>query len=76
MPVYEYFCSKCKAKFELLRPISEAQNKASCPTCGNKSERIPSTFSAHSTGDFGESVPVGGSSCAGCSADSCASCGL
>ena len=76
MPIYEYCCPKCNHKFEELRPVSEAQNTATCPKCQSQAERIPSCFAAHSTGDFGEAVPVGGSSCASCDTGSCATCGM
>ena len=36
MPVYEYFCDKCKDKFEVFR------GAAVCPECGTRGRRIPS----------------------------------
>lgn len=76
MPIYEYCCPECSSKFEELRPLSEAKDKAICPQCQSQAERVPSCFAAHSTGDFGEMVPVGGgSSCSACSTGSCSSCG-
>jgi len=77
MPIYEYCCPKCNTKFEELRPLSKAGDKAICPKCQSQAERVPSCFSAHSSGDFGEALPIGGgSSCASCGAGSCASCGI
>lgn len=34
MPIYEYRCRECGAKFEKLRRISEAEKPAECPKCG------------------------------------------
>ena len=76
MPIYEYLCSKCNTKFEELRPLSEAEDKATCPQCQSEAERIPSCFNSRSTGDYGETVPIGGSPCSACSADSCTTCDL
>ncbi|MCD6352004.1 MAG: zinc ribbon domain-containing protein [Armatimonadetes bacterium] len=39
MPLYEYECSKCGRRFELLRPRSEARQPAQCPFCGSKKTR-------------------------------------
>ncbi|MFC2002652.1 FmdB family zinc ribbon protein [Chloroflexota bacterium] len=75
MPIYEYRCSNCNLKFELLRGLSEANEGAPCPRCHNSAERILSTFSAISKGESGVSSPVGGSSCSSCGSSSCGSCG-
>ncbi len=52
MPLYEYFCSGCSLRFELLRPISEVNRAASCPECQVDAERIPSTFSHHNAATY------------------------
>jgi putative FmdB family regulatory protein len=31
MPLYEYYCRPCAAKFELLRPMSRSDEPAVCP---------------------------------------------
>ena len=73
MPIYEYVCSRCEQKFELLKPMSQAGEAVSCPRCGGKAGRVLSRFCSHADEslDFG-----GGSSCSSCSADSCSSCSL
>ncbi len=78
MPVYEYVCSDCGLKFELLRPLSQANQEASCPRCHNSAERIFSVFASFSKSDSGEIAPItgAGSSCGSCSATSCGSCSL
>ena len=76
MPIYEYVCPACEVKFELLRPLSQAGEKASCPHCHQNSERVLSTFACFSTDDSGLSSPIGGNPCASCGADSCDTCDL
>lgn len=76
MPLYEYKCGDCGLKFEMMRPMSLSSEPAECKRCGNKAGRVLSVFAAFAKGSDGESpTPVaGGSSCAGCTATSCASC--
>ncbi len=75
MPVYEYFCPKCKIKFELLRPLSRSDEKALCHVCNTESERALSVFACVTRNSAGESAPVGSApSCSGCSSTSCATC--
>ena len=74
MPIYEYHCTKCGNRFELLRTISRSQEEACCPACQGKAERLVSRFSSVSKGKGGVTAPIGGSSCSGCSAASCGSC--
>ncbi len=76
MPIYEYFCSDCKSKFELLRPMSRANEAVSCPRCQQSAERILSIFASFSRDESGLTSPIGGSSCAGCSAASCDTCSI
>lgn len=76
MPIYEYKCPRCESKFELLRPLSRANEKVSCPQCHQEAERILSSFACFSTGESGMTSPVGGNPCASCSAASCETCGM
>jgi putative FmdB family regulatory protein len=76
MPLYEYVCSKCGCKFELLRPISQSNEAAPCPSCHHEAERVLSPFTSLSKDSSGLTTPVGGSSCSSCSAASCNSCNL
>ena len=77
MPIYEYVCSGCGSKFELLRPLSEASKKASCPQCHNAADRVISACASFSRNEAGEiaSVAGTGSSCASCGAAHCSTCG-
>ena len=46
MPIYEYYCDKCKQVFELKRPMSEMSDPAQCPKCDNSGHRLISVFGA------------------------------
>jgi len=76
MPIYEYVCSDCESKFELLRPLSQASEGASCPRCHKNAERVLSTFACFSTDESGLTSMVGGDSCSSCGAASCDTCGV
>jgi putative FmdB family regulatory protein len=51
MPIYEYLCQDCGAKFEkLVRRAADAA-ATECPSCGQKHlKQEYSTFAAHATG--------------------------
>ncbi len=75
MPIYEYSCPHCNAKFELFRPLTQLNKAAFCPLCHASAKRIFSSFASPSKDADGVSAPTGGSSpCNTCSAISCASC--
>jgi len=76
MPIYEYVCPGCELKFELLRPLSRADERVACPRCQNTAKRILSTFACFSTDESGQTSSVGGSSCSSCGSGSCTSCGM
>jgi putative FmdB family regulatory protein len=75
MPIYEYICHDCGSKFEMLRPMSQSEEKATCPKCGKPSGRALSRFACMAKDDTGFTAPIGGGSCSGCSSSSCSSCG-
>ncbi|MEI6971127.1 MAG: zinc ribbon domain-containing protein [bacterium] len=69
MPIYEYRCSKCGARFEhLARNSSDLASK--CQKCGAaKPEKQLSTFSARvSEGHDHASGACGTEACGGCAA--------
>ncbi|MBC8274936.1 MAG: zinc ribbon domain-containing protein [Chloroflexi bacterium] len=78
MPIYEYLCSECNCKFELLRSISKVNEETSCPQCQHTAKRVFSRFASFSKGSDGESTPIAGtaSSCSSCTASSCSSCSI
>jgi putative FmdB family regulatory protein len=76
MPMYEYYCADCRAKFELLAPYTKADAVATCQQChGSRVRRMVSVFQARRGGDgeFGDgfawdgeaSAPGGGCACGG-----------
>lgn len=47
MPLYEYTCRECQARFEELVSINDSEKKPTCPKCGSvNTERMMSTFAA------------------------------
>lgn len=78
MPIYEYHCLKCNAKFELLRRMRESDDAVECPECKSLAQRTIVGFCCRTkSGPMGDSAPAEsiGSSCAGCSSSSCSGCG-
>jgi putative FmdB family regulatory protein len=55
MAIYEYFCPQCRKAFEVMRPMSQADNPAFCPKCKSQGERLLSVFA--STADSSIKVP-------------------
>jgi putative FmdB family regulatory protein len=74
MPLYEYSCSACGEKFEILRKASQAGETVTCSQCGAVASRVLSTFASFSVDVSGANNRIGGNSCSGCSAHSCNSC--
>lgn len=49
MPIFEYLCQDCGARFEKLVRRSEDSSTPACPTCGaDGATQQLSTFAAHS----------------------------
>ncbi len=68
MPIYEYYCPRCAAKFELLRPMSRIDEPATCPQGHGSGARTLSVFATATRDVAGESMPVpqgGGCGCGG-----------
>jgi putative FmdB family regulatory protein len=64
MPIYEYNCKACDAKYEKMRPMSAADDAAKCPSCGSpKTARALSVFAVAAEG--GAKSSPGGTSDAG-----------
>jgi putative FmdB family regulatory protein len=47
MPLYEYKCSNCATKFEVLHRSATQTNEVTCPSC--KSVQIKKLFSSFSS---------------------------
>ena len=76
MPIYEYYCPTCRAKFEMFRSISLADAEARCPQCQCVGKKQFSAFASFSKNSEGVSTAVAGTGggCASCGASSCATC--
>jgi len=73
MPIYEYKCQDCGAKFESLRHMRDADAPIQCASCSStNTKRVLSTCYTKREGASSQS---GSSGCAGCSGGSCSSCG-
>ena len=66
MPIYEYVCSRCEQKFELLKSMSQAGKAVPCPSCGGKAERVLSRFCRCSEDSLDFPYSTGGSACSSC----------
>lgn len=44
MPLYEYYCPPCGDRFELLRPASQMDDVAVCPSGHTTNNRVLSLF--------------------------------
>lgn len=79
MPVFEYKCSDCSKRFEVLHKTTLEKNEVSCPNCNSFSnKKLFSTFSASvsstsasqndncSTGSCGIPSSIGGCSSGMC----------
>jgi putative FmdB family regulatory protein len=51
MALYEYKCAECEERFDLMRPMSAADDPAQCPECGSEdSRRVISNFASITPG--------------------------
>ncbi len=65
MPMYEYYCPTCKARFEKLRSMSASDDAVRCGEGHHGARRLVSVFAMGNRST--ESVPVaaGGGCCGG-----------
>ncbi len=65
MPMYEFRCRECGARFEELRGLNEPDAGVECPKCGGgRVERLLSSFATSATS--AASSPSGSSSGGSC----------
>ncbi len=60
MPIYEYECTKCDKKFELMRSMSRADESASCPHCKGEAKRVVSVCCCATTDESGMTSSIAG----------------
>ena len=68
MPIYEYTCKSCDARFEkLVRSMSDEDAKVACPTCkSTKTARSMSAFAVSSAAASGKSSAPAPGMCGRC----------
>jgi putative FmdB family regulatory protein len=71
MPLYEYYCTVCKTRFEMLRPMGRAAEPATCPSGHANAERVVSLIAARVATDTDAFESMGGG-CGGCAGGACA----
>ncbi len=60
MPIYEYRCTECDHRFEILQRLGEGAEELTCPGCGvPRLEKMFSTFAATTQGSPGGRLPCG-----------------
>lgn len=73
MPIYEYICLDCKKRFEVIRPMKDADEPIACASCqGEHTSRMLAVVFATSGG---ATTASGGSTCSSCASKSCSTCG-
>ncbi len=51
MPIFEYRCSECNSKFEVLHKSYASEEEIICPNCkSNKNKKLMSSFSSSVNG--------------------------
>lgn len=78
MPLYEYYCTKCGAKYELLRSMSRSDDPATCPKGHKGGARTLSLFASvtNKSGDAGfPGAYDGGNGGGGCGCGGSCACG-
>jgi len=61
MPIYEYQCSQCSHRFEIIHGAAEKDLEIRCPKCGDS--RIERMISSFSCGGFKEGLSPSVSAC-------------
>jgi putative FmdB family regulatory protein len=63
MPLYEYQCSACRHRFEVLQRLGEDGGDLTCPSCGQP--RPEKQFSTFASSVAGSSSAEASSACCG-----------
>ncbi len=60
MPIYEYICLKCNARFSLLQSLYPSDNNTECPKCSSREvKKAVSSFTCASGSETGtSSIPA------------------
>ena len=73
MPVYEYYCSACRTRFEELIRVAGRGERATCPSCARADvPRVLSTFATVRVGSDGAELSAAAAGgCGGCGPSGC-----
>jgi len=63
MPLYEYACTECGHKFEVLQRLGEGAEGLTCPNC--EAETVEKQFSTFASSSDGKSASTSAGSCGG-----------
>jgi putative FmdB family regulatory protein len=64
MPLYEYTCKSCTARFEVLQRMGAGGKGVSCPSCGSR--EVAKQFSTFASAGSGDAMPCGAPSASSC----------
>lgn len=73
MPIYEFLCQNCGQEFERL--VFRSDEAVECPACGHQGVNKLMSACAAKVGYKFTAASKPASSCSGCSATSCSTCG-
>ena len=65
MPLYEYYCPSCQAKFEKLRSMASADESVRCSAGHEGARRLISVFAVSGRSGEQETLPAAGGCCGG-----------
>jgi putative FmdB family regulatory protein len=65
MPMYEYYCPTCQAKFEKLRSMSASDGAVRCAQGHEGARRLISVFAMGNRSAEPAAIPAGGAGCCG-----------
>ncbi len=66
MPLYEYACRDCGAKFEVLQRMGADGTGVACPKCGGQQVAKQLSTFASTVASSGSTMPCGASSASAC----------
>jgi putative FmdB family regulatory protein len=71
MPLYEYYCRPCSSQFELLRPLSQMDEPATCPSGHTTNNRVLSLFAPMQRYGGADTAPTATATLPRAGADAC-----
>ncbi|MHB0976438.1 MAG: FmdB family zinc ribbon protein [Candidatus Aquicultorales bacterium] len=76
MPTFDFYCSTCDKKFELLVGVGRTADPL-CPVCGSTEiKQLITAFRTCAKSGSSEASDGGASGCSSCSSTNCGTCGV